>query len=150
MLSRLRAVFTGLCTLALTLVYWTVLGTIYGIWERSESTGQTPSLAMSDLRGFFILGAYFMALSGYLITVTLLFAFYGDGRSSAIRALMNAALFLLHIEIFAMFFGSSPPGGADLYLIGVGLASVLAAEASMRALRRRSGVRNDGSGDISQ
>jgi len=77
-----------------------------------------------------------MALSGYAVTVPLLYAFYGHQRSWIVRALMNAGLFLLHVSVFALLVGSSTPGGTDLPWILLGVAGVLAAEATTRLLWR--------------
>lgn len=144
MLMRSRAALMGIITLALTLVFWTILGTAYGVWERTDTTGLRPELSLSDLRIFLLLGASFMALSGYLITVPLLYAFYDHRRSWIARALTNAGLFLVHVAVLALLIGSSVPGGTDATRILLGVTGVFAGEASTRLLCRKWGHARSG------
>lgn len=134
MLSRIRAGLMGISQLALTLAYWTPVVTAYAAWETMNATGLRPELTFSDLRTAFLLGASFMALSGYAVTVPLLYAFYGHRRSWPVRALMNVGLFLLCVGAFLMLFGDSPPGSVELPWILLGTMGVLGAEATTRLL----------------
>ncbi len=77
-----------------------------------------------------------MALSGYAVTVPLLYAFNGHRRPWPARGIINVSLFLLSVGIFMLLLGDSPPGGTELRLVLIGVAGVLAAEGTTHLLWR--------------
>lgn len=136
-LNRYRTTWSAVLELALMLLYGAIALLGYGAWGVASTHGQL-SVTLFDIRVALLMSASFMILSGYALTVILLYALYNYRQSWTTRAALNAGLFLVHVAIFAFLVGSSNLGPADLPLILLGVASVVAAEATVDLIRSKS------------
>lgn len=137
MLNRHRAIWSAVLELALMLLYGSIVLLGYGAWGAATTHGKL-SMTLFDLRVVLLMSTSFMILSGYVVTVILLYVFYNYRQSWTTRAALNAGLFLVHVAIFAFLVGSSHLGPVDLPLIPLGVASVFAAEATVGLIQRMS------------
>lgn len=133
MLSRGRATLMGISQLVLTIAYWTLGLLGYASWTIFR-LGQGGELTLADVQVALLFSSGFAVLSGYVVTVPLLYALFDHRRSWTLRALLNAGLFALSVGVFMLLVGDSPPGGSELSWALLGVAGVLAAEGTTRLL----------------
>lgn len=130
-----RGILGGFIFLFFALVYWTAGLLAFSSWVLAQR-GETGALSFYDVQIAATYSLGFMALSGYFLSSLLLFARLDPAGSWARQAMLCAGLFLLHVGVFTLLVGSSPPGGREAPWILVGLVGVLAADATTRLLGR--------------
>lgn len=125
MLKPHRGIAYAISEVALMIIYGAVALLGYG-----ASQAAIPHVALSDIRVALLMSLGFMVLSGYVLTLPLLYAFYNYRQSWAVRAILNVSLFLVHVAIFLFLVGSSHVGLIDLPLVLLGVVSVVVTEAT--------------------
>ena len=128
-LNTHRAIAYAISEVALMIVFGALALLGYGASEAVSTPGQ-DIVALSEVRVALLMSMGFMVLSGYVVTLPLLYAFYNYRQPWIKRATLNAGLFLAHVAIFLYLVGSSPVGLIDLPLVLLGLVSVVLAEAT--------------------
>jgi hypothetical protein len=126
MLKRAAALGRGAFALALTLAIWVPLW----IALASSQNAFPTRLSIFDVQVALSLGAAFMTLSGYVVTVLVAYALIYDGQRWRLRAAVVASLFALHVLIFWRLVATDVPTRVDLAFIIVSLIGVLVAEAA--------------------
>jgi hypothetical protein len=137
MLVAKHAFWRVVFEIALMLVYWSLALLAYGARETVITHGQ-GILTFSDVRVALLFSVGFMVLSGYVVSVVILYVFYSRRKSWTIRTGLHAGLFIVHFGIFGILVGSSQPSITDLPLAIIGLIGVIAAGATVGLVLERS------------
>lgn len=136
MLDTNRAFWRVVSEIALTLVYWSLALLAYGAKESAITHGQ-GSLKFSDIGVAVLFSVGFMILSGYVVSVVILYAFYSHRKSWTTRTVLHAGLFIVHFGIFGVLVGSSSLSTTDLPLAILGVVGVIAAGATVGLVLER-------------
>lgn len=140
MLDTKRAFWRVVSEFALMLIYWSLALLAYGAKETAITHGQ-GNLKFSDIGVALLFSVGFLVLSGYVVSVVILYAFYSHRKSWTTRTVLHAGLFIVHFGIFGVLVGSSNLSIADLPLAVLGLVGVIAAGVTVGLVLERSRYR---------
>lgn len=138
MLNRFQAAAFVASEIALMTIFGAAVLLGFGVLNAMANGTHFGGVTLSDLRISLLLAASFMLLSGYVVSVALLFVFLGRRQSWVVRAAINSLAFLAHFMVFKLFFAELPLSVSwnDLLPVALGLTSVVAADGTVSLLWR--------------